>query len=81
MADLGYRWVGEHAREFSIGDNRPQVEPGGFIDLKADDIDAEVQELIDTGQLIDIKAFNEAAAETEKEEAAEEKAAQKGGKS
>jgi len=49
-----YRFVGDHATEIEIGDTRPWLEPGEFVDLSGANMnDPKIQEMIETGVLVD----------------------------
>lgn len=50
-----YRYVGDHGIELEVGDTRPQLGFGDFIELSADDIKVDsTKDLISDGLLIPI---------------------------
>lgn len=49
-----YRYMGSHGIELEVGETRPQVGFGDFIELSADDIKVDsTKELIKAGVLVD----------------------------
>lgn len=74
-----YRFLGMHAEELEVGDTRPQVGYGDFIELSPEDIKKErTAELIKLGLLVDTGKLQAASeAEAAKAETTED---EKGGK-
>jgi hypothetical protein len=69
-----YRFVGGHATELQVGDARPWVGEGDFIDLSSEDVnDEKIKELIDSGMLVDVVETNQAG-QAEVKAAAKEQA-------
>lgn len=79
-----YRYMGNHAQELQVGDTRPQVGEGDFVDLTDEDAAQEHNKaLIDAGLLVSVAemekqfaAQKEADDKAAKEAGAEEAAAQ-----
>jgi hypothetical protein len=62
-----YRYVGNHATELEVGDTRPWIGEGDFIELSSEDLENEnTKSMIDTGVLVDVSQIEaQAVAEAE----------------
>ena len=53
-----YRYLGDHATELEIGDTRPWVGPGDFVDVSGMDMnDPKIKEMVDNGILVDVSTI------------------------
>lgn len=51
-----YRYVGNHAVELQVGDKRPWLAPGDFVELDSNELTDESKDLIANGVMFEIKA-------------------------
>ncbi len=55
MADYTHRWTGNHPQQFSVGDKRVMLEPGGFLKLSKADLEHEDNApVVNGGLLMDV---------------------------